>query len=137
MKTRSFSAFAGLIALLAIGLSGAAQAQQQVYWSVGLSSPGVQLGVGSAPPVLVLQPGYQPVYLQQRPVYVAAQPVYYVRPVPVMVAPPRYIRADWRYAGHRHGWEERRERQEHWTGQHTDHGEHDRRGTTADFHARF
>ena len=100
MKTRSFAAFAATAALLVLGLSGTAQAQP-VYWSVGLSSPGVQLGMGSAPPVLLLQPGYQPVYLQQRPVYVAAQPVYYVRPVPVMVAPPRYIRADWRHGGHR------------------------------------
>ena len=124
MKTRFFAAFAGAAALLALGLSGAAQAQT-VYWTVGLSSPGVQLGVGSAPPVLVLQPGYQPVYLQSRPVYVAPQPVYYVRPAPVHVAPPQYIRADWRYAGHRHGWPGRQERGE---GRHSDRGEHDRRG---------
>ncbi len=128
MKTRFIAACAGVVALLALGLSGTAQAQT-VYWSVGLSSPGVQLGVGSAPPVLLLQPGYQPgyqpVYLQQRPVYVAAQPVYYVRPAPVHVAPPQYIRADWRYAGHRHGWPGRQERGE---GRHSDRGEHDRGG---------
>ena len=102
MKTRFFSAFAGLIALLAIGLSGAAHAQQQqVYWSVGLSSPGVQLGVGSAQPMLVLQPGYQPLYLQSRPVYLAPQPVYYVRPAPVLMAPPQHMRGGWRHRGHR------------------------------------
>ena len=83
MKTRSIAAFASVAALLTLGLSAAAQAQP-VYWSVGLSSPGVQL-----------------VYVEPRPVVVAPQPVYYVRPVPVYVPPPRYIRADWRHGGHR------------------------------------
>ena len=101
MKTRSLAAFAGAAALLALGLSGTAQAQQQVYWSVGLSSPGVQLGVGSAQPMLVLQPGYQPLYLQSRPVYLAPQPVYYVRPAPVLMAPPQHMRGGWRHRGHR------------------------------------
>ena len=130
MKIKPFAALAGMVALLALGLSGAAQAQAQaVYWSVGVSSPAVQLGVSNAPPVLMLQPSYQPVYVQPRPVYVAPPRVVYLRPAPAVLQPvPQYIRADWRYAGHRHRWEERRERQERWEGQHADRGEHDRRG---------
>ncbi len=124
MKVKSFAALAGMAALLAFGLGANAQAQS-AYWSVGVSSPGVQLDVSSAPPVLVLPPGFQPVYVQPRPVYVVPPRVVYLRPAPVVRQPvPQYIRADWRYAGHRHGREERRER---WEGQHPDRGEHDRR----------
>ncbi|MEI6735108.1 MAG: hypothetical protein WCK94_14100 [Comamonadaceae bacterium] len=116
MKIKSFVTFTGIAAMLALGLSGAAQAQA-VYWSVGLSSPGVQLGVSSAPPVLMLQPGYQPVYVAPRPVYVGPPRVVYLRPAPVVLQPvPQYIRADWRYPDHRHGWQHQRhemERAEH------------------------
>ena len=120
MKIKPFAALAGAAALVVFGLSSAVQAQQ-VYWSVGVSAPGVQVGVVSAPPVLV-QPGYQPVL-------VAPPRVVYVRPAPVVLQPvPQFIRADWRYGGHRRGWEERRQRQERWEGQHADRGEHDRRG---------
>jgi len=121
MKTRSIAAFASVAALLTVGLSAAAQAQP-VYWSVGLSSPGVQVGFGATPPVVWVQPGYQPVY-------VAPPRVVYVRPAPVVLQPvPQYIRADWRYGAHRHGWEERRDRQERRQDQHNNRSEHDRRG---------
>ena len=121
MKTRSIAAFASVAALLTLGLSAAAQAQP-VYWSVGLSSPGVQVRFGATPPVVWVQPGYQPVY-------VAPPRVVYVRPAPVVLQPvPQYIRADWRYGAHRHGWEERRDRQERREDQHNNRGEHDRRG---------
>ncbi len=127
MKTRSIAAFASVTVLLTLGLSAAAQAQP-VYWSVGLSSPGVQVGFSATPPVVLVQPNYQPVYVQPRPLYVVPRPVYYARPAPVVVRPPHYIHTDWRYGADRHRWEERRERQERWEGQHSDRGEHDRRG---------
>ena len=131
MKTRSIASFvcaAASVVMLTLAPSGTVQAQE-VRWSLGLAAPGVQLGVGNAPQVLLVQPDYQPVYLTARPVYVAPPRVVYVRPAPVVLQPvPQYIRAEWRYGGHRHGWEERRERQEHWEGQHSDRGEHERRG---------
>ena len=77
---------AGAVALGTLGAAGVAQARNDVYWSVGVGSPGVALGVGNVPPVYVAP---QPVYVAPQPVYVAPQPVY-VRPRPVYVAPPAY-----------------------------------------------
>ncbi len=112
--TSGFVVAAG-VALATLGMAGAAQAQN-VFWSLGLSSPGVQLGLSSAPPVMLVQPSYQPVYetvyVAPRPVYVAPRPVVYLRPAPVYVAPPLYLQADWRYPGYRRGWQQRQERHE-------------------------
>jgi PXPV repeat (3 copies) len=89
-------AAAGALALAALGTAGIAQARD-VYWSVGVSSPGVQVGVANAPPQPVYYP--QPVYVQPAPVYVQPAPVYaqpapiYYRPAPVYVQPaPIYYR---------------------------------------------
>lgn len=60
-----------------------AQARDDVYWSIGVNSPGVSVGVSNAPPVYV-QPA--PVYVQPAPVYVRPRPVY-VQPAPVYVQP--------------------------------------------------
>jgi hypothetical protein len=86
--------------LLAFASIGDAQAQD-VYWSVGLSSPGMQVAVNSALPVRVAPP----VFIQPRPVYVAPRHPIYMRPLPVFVPPPRYFRSDWRYPGHHRGWQ--------------------------------
>lgn len=67
--TKSFAA-AGLV-LGAIGAASTAYARSDVYFSVGVQSPGVYV-----------QPA--PVYVQPRPVYVAPQPVY-VAPGPIYV----------------------------------------------------
>ena len=69
----------------ALGAVGVAQARD-VYWSVGVGSPGVSVGVGNVPPAYY---GPAPVYVQPAPVYVAPRPVY-VRPRPVYVQPPAY-----------------------------------------------
>lgn len=84
------------VAFAAFGMTGVAHAQN-VFWSVGLSSPGVQVGVANAPPMMVVQPMYQPVYR-------ASRPVVYVQPEPVFVAPPQYIQAGWQYPGQDRGW---------------------------------
>jgi len=79
--------------------TGAVQAQD-IYWSLGMSSPGVQLGVSNAPPVMMYP---QPVIVQ-RPVMVAPQ-VVYVQNMP-MVAPPVTYYSPWppgQAWGHRHG----------------------------------
>jgi hypothetical protein len=80
------------VAALTLGASGAVRAQDNVFWSIGMSSPGVRIGVSNAPAVVV-QP---PVYVQQAPVYVAPRPVVYV-PQPVV-----YGYSGWgrRYGGH-------------------------------------
>jgi hypothetical protein len=71
-------------AALTLGATGAAQAHgDNIYWSIGMSSPGVQVGVSSAPPVVMYPP-----------VYVAPRPVVYM-PAPVAYGPP-----GWR---HHHG----------------------------------
>lgn len=110
---------AASLAVLALGASTTAVAGD-VYWSVGLSSPGVQLGVFSPQPIYVQpQPVYvqpqavyvqpQPYYVQPRPVYVQPQVVYtqsrpvYVQPRPVYVQPqPQGVYNGWNHP--RHGW---------------------------------
>lgn len=108
----SLMAAAG-VAFAALGMAGAAQADN-VYWSVGVSSPGVSVGVANGAPMYQpsYQPAYQPVYVEPRPVYVAPRPVYwrappqvvYVQPEPVYVAPPRYVQAGWDRPRHDRGW---------------------------------
>lgn len=78
---------AAALAVAAMGFAGAAQARDNVYWSVGVGSPGVAMNVGNAYPVYV-EP--QPVYIQPAPVYYQPQPVY-VQPASVY-----YGRPGWR-----------------------------------------
>jgi len=81
----SLAAAAGVGLALLAG-TGAAQARD-VNWSVGLSSPGVAVGVSNGYPMYVAPP---PVYVAPRPVYYEApRPVYYSAP-PVYYAPPAY-----------------------------------------------
>lgn len=119
-RSRSFLA-AAAVTLAGFGLAGAARADN-VYWSVGVSSPGVQLGVANAPPMVVMpQPVYvqaPPVYMQASPVYLASRPVVYVQPTaPVLMAPTRYIQAGWQRPGYGpgygRGWQYRREHHKH------------------------
>jgi hypothetical protein len=70
---------AATLAVAALSFAGAAQARDNVFWSVGVGSPGVEVNVGNAQPVYV-QPA--PVYYQPQPVYVQPAPVYY-QPQPV------------------------------------------------------
>lgn len=82
---------AGAMATLAVvgmGFAGAAQARDNVSWSVGVGIPGgvVNVGNGGAfyPQPVYVQP--QPVYVQPAPVYYQPQPVY-VQPAPVYYQP--------------------------------------------------
>lgn len=81
LKFSRVLAAAGALALVAVGTSAQAR---DVFWSVGITSPGVAVGVGNA---AVYAPA--PVYVAPAPVYVAPRPVY-VAPQPVYVAPPAY-----------------------------------------------
>ena len=81
MKNRSLSAWlaAASVALLALGSTGAAQANG-VYWSAGVAVPGVVVGVGN---------GYS-VYTTPGPTYYAPPPGYYPAPAAYYAPPPAY-----------------------------------------------
>ena len=110
IKSNRSVVVAGAIATLAIaamGFAGAAQARDNVFWSVGVGSPGVEVNIGNAMPVYV-QP--QPVYVQPAPIYVQPAPIYY-QPRPVYVQPRPYYQSYYGQPqvvyvqpGHRHGW---------------------------------
>lgn len=88
------SAAAGVLLLGAAAL-GDARADN-VYWSIGVHSPGVNVGVGNAPPVVVYPAPRR--YYQQPPVVVLPPRVVYAVPHGHR-GPPR-----WAQNGHRHGY---------------------------------
>jgi PXPV repeat (3 copies) len=119
MKTTTFSnrsmivsGASALLALAAMAFSSAADARDNVSFSVGIGVPGVQVGVSNAYPVYGGYPqpvygGYaQPVYVQPAPVYVQPQPVYRARPIYFQPAPV-YVPAPV-YYGRQHGWNDGR-----------------------------
>lgn len=81
--------------LAALSYAGSAHARDDVFWSVGVGSPGVSLNVGNTGPVYMQA---QPVYVQPAPVYYQPPPVY-VRPVPV------YYQPQSAYFVRPHGWD--------------------------------
>ncbi len=124
-----------LTVLLAVAVGVAstslvAQAQE-VYWSLGWSAPGVQLGLSNALPVFV-QPRYQPIvrrplvpiveYEQAYPVpgavRVGPPPWVYVQPAVVYGAPLQYTEPNWRDAQRAGNWRHRHERHEQWRRHH-------------------
>jgi len=114
----SVKSLAGLacVAALALGASSAAQAHgDDIFWSIGMSSPGVQIGMSNAP--VVVQP---PVIYAPAPVIYAPRPVIYSPPPPVYRVYPGYYG--------RGRWAERHERDDdRWEGR-RDHERHDRDG---------
>lgn len=91
---------AGAWALSGIGTQAQARGGD-VYWSIGVNSPGVAVGVSNAPPVYYAP---RPVYHAPRPIYYAPPPVYYVPP-PAYYAPRPIYRSQW---GHNPRWDDRR-----------------------------
>lgn len=81
------------VGLAALAAAGAAQAGSNVYWSVGVAAPGIQVGVASAPPVVAAAPVFvqpAPVWVQPAPVVVQPAPVW-VQPAPVVYRAPRVV----------------------------------------------
>ena len=115
IRPRSALVAAATLALGGLGTAATAQAGN-VTWTVGVSSPGVQVGVSSGgyygtyprtyvePYPVYVQP--QPVYVQPQAMYWAPNPVVYVRPAPVYVTQYPYAPVQWERPGP--GW-----RQEH------------------------
>lgn len=107
-------------------------------WSIGVTSPGVAVGVSNYPPVYVERyPVYEeryPIYEERRPIYqrpivVERRPVV-VYPQPIYVQPRPYYRAGW---GDGPRWDERRwghghRGHGHWGGRGWDDDDGDRRG---------
>ncbi|MDD2547467.1 MAG: hypothetical protein PHI55_14465 [Burkholderiaceae bacterium] len=106
-KARFLSAWAATagVALALLAGSSAAQARD-VYWSVGVNSPGVSVGFANGYPVVVANaPVYgvpAPAYYAPPPVaYAPPRPVYYGAPVAYAPAPPAYYDRGGHH-GHRH-----------------------------------
>lgn len=88
---------ASVLAGAALWTAGSVAHASGVVWSVGVNTPVVTVGAGSAYPVghvvaapMVRAPAYvqpAPVYVQPAQVVVQRPPVY-VQPAPVVVAPP-------------------------------------------------
>lgn len=81
------------LGLAALAGAGAAQAGSNVYWSVGVAGPGIQVGVASAPPIVAAAPVFvqpAPVWVRPAPVMVQPAPVW-VQPAPVVVRGPRVV----------------------------------------------
>ena len=81
-RIRSWALACGMLAA-----GGVAQARE-VFWSVGVGSPGVQVDLTNARPVYVPP---QPVYWLRPAVIVQPQPVYYAAPQPVYYTPPQPV----------------------------------------------
>lgn len=113
---------AASLALAAMGFAGAAQARDNVSFSLGIGVPGVQVGVTNAYPVYA-QPA--PVYYQPAPVYVQPAPVYY-QPRPYFYEQPQVVYVQ---PGYRNGWYrnhgEGHEGHERREGGYREHGRHD------------
>ena len=124
MKSKGLipSLVAATLAFAALAASGTASAND-VYWSIGVSSPGVQViyqqpqliyqqpqAVYQQPQVFYQQPHV--VYVRPQPVFVQPQPIYYTRPAPVYYPAPQVIYYNNHHPGH-HGWQ-RGHGQNHW-----------------------
>lgn len=104
-KPTAFIRITAILAVAAAGFSGSAYARDNVFWSLGVGSPGVEVNVGNAFPVYVQpQPVYvqpPPVYIEQQPLYIQPPPRYYRGPPPVVYVQPEY--RDGRYKNHHRG----------------------------------
>jgi len=126
---KSLALAAGAV-IVVWGAAGAAQARD-VVWSVGVGSPGIQVGVTNAPQVVHARPiivAPQTVYMHQPPVVVHPRPVYHYGQPVVVMAPRTYYYAPsaWVPPGHRPGWRARHDdRRDRWD---------DRRGRGFDRH---
>jgi hypothetical protein len=113
MKLKLFRPLAVVAVVASAALGTAAQARDNVYWSLGVeAAPGVSVGVGNTRPVVVAP---APVYLAPQPVYVAPRPVY-VQPAPVIVrtAPVYYAEPVIVRPGKHKGWNKKHHRHHHW-----------------------
>ena len=95
---KAMAATALLIGVLAYSASARAD---NVYWSIGLGSPGVTIGMTNARPLpIFVQP--QPYYVQPAPVFVHPA-VVYSQPAPIYLQPRPVYQQGWAFQGRPHG----------------------------------
>jgi hypothetical protein len=97
-------------AALLIGVAAYSTSAQanSVYWSIGLGSPGVTIGMTNTRPLPVhVQP--QPYYGQRGPVFVHPGAVY-SQQVPIYVQPRPVYQQGWSGQGRQHGKGKKHER---------------------------
>jgi hypothetical protein len=96
---KAMAAFALLIGVAAYSASARAD---DIYWSIGLGSPGVTIGMTNARPLpIFVQP--QHYYVQPATLYVHPGAIY-AQPVPIYVQPPRPVyQQGWAVQGRPHG----------------------------------
>lgn len=100
-----------------------ARNNDDVYWSVGVTSPGVVVGVGNTPPPRPVVVYPQPVVVHQPVPVVVQQPYPYGHPV--VVHPRPVVYQGW---GHGPRWDDRHDRRrwKHHRHDHHDHAHQDR-----------
>lgn len=107
------------VAVVTMAASGAAHAQNNVYWSLGMSAPGMQVGMANAPPIAMYPQQAMYPQVMYPPVYAAPRPYgYYAPPAPVYYAPPPVWQSRLGYGrqvGYGYGYREQ-ERFEHGRG---------------------
>lgn len=108
---------------LSAGQAQARGGHDDVYWSIGVNSPGVAVGVSNAPPPRPVVVHTQPVVIHQPAPVVIHQPYPYPYVRPVVVQPRPVIYQGWGYGPR---WDDRHDRR-HWKHRHHDRYDHDGR----------
>jgi hypothetical protein len=94
--SRSFAkAMAATVLLIGVAAYSASARADNVYWSIGLGSPGVTIGMTNARPLpIYVQPQPQPYYVQPATVYVHPGAIY-SQQVPIYVQPRLVYQQGW------------------------------------------
>jgi hypothetical protein len=102
--SRSFAkAMAACALVIGLAAYSASARADNVYWSIGLGSPGVTIGMTNARPLpIFVQPPQQHYYVQPATVYVHPG-AFYAQPVPIYVQPRPVYQQGWAAQGRPHG----------------------------------
>jgi hypothetical protein len=96
-------AMAACALLIGVAAYSASARADDIYWSIGLGSPGVTIGMTNARPLpIFVQPQPQHYYVQPATVYVHPGAIY-AQPVPIYVQPRPVYQQGWAVQGRPHG----------------------------------
>ncbi len=117
MKTlRSVPWLLAMAGLAAVTWGSSAHAHgDDIVWSVGVGSPGVQLGVTNAPPAVVHRPvlvAPQPVYLRAPAVVLRSAAVAVPQPQVVYAVAPYPVQSQWVQVAQPRGWDKQQYKQD-------------------------
>jgi hypothetical protein len=103
LSRRFAKAMAACALLIGVAAYSASARADNVYWSIGLGSPGVTIGMTNARPLpIFVQPQPQPYYVQPATVYVHPGAIY-SQQVPIYVQPRPVYQQGWAVQGRPHG----------------------------------